>query len=203
MNRNIFLLGSIGLLAALIGVWSASELFSSVSQPVSQPYSVATVMPVPRDLPAISLVDHAAQPFGNQQLEGEWTLLFMGFTNCGHVCPMTMARLRAIKGSLERPVKVLFVSVDPGRDTPAVIDKYVHNFDPEFVGVTGQPQELAVLAAALGAPFYVEQTEDRYTVDHSGAIFIIDPAGKYAGVISPPLEIEAVVADLDRLLGTS
>jgi protein SCO1/2 len=158
------------------------------------------VLPQPRSLPRLSMVDQDAQEFGLDQLQGQWTIVFMGFTNCGHVCPMAMAKLRAIKDTMQQPMQVLFVSVDPGRDTPAVIRDYVHGFDPDFSGITGADQEIAQLANALGAPYFVDNSGDSYVVDHSSAFFIINPDGAFAAVISAPHKAESVAADLDKLL---
>ena len=131
--------------------------------------------------------------------------MFMGFTNCGHVCPTTMVRLRAIASALElevleSEVNVLFVSVDPDRDTPEVIARYVQGFNAGFTGVTGTPAELEKLANTLGAPFFVQVSDERYIVDHSSAIFVINPDGDYAAVISPPHDIALIVSALTEML---
>jgi len=123
----------------------------------------------------------------------------MGFTNCGHVCPMTMARMRAIADEVEYPLNVLFVSVDPGRDTPEVIAEYVRRFDEDFTGVTGEAAEIDKLAAALGAPYVVEISDDKYIVDHSSAIFLIGPDGGFRGVTTAPHDVNKVAADLNQL----
>ena len=129
-----------------------------------------------------------------------WTIVFMGFTSCGHVCPMIMAKLRAIKEAMKMPVEVLFVSLDPESDTPEKIHSYVRGFDASFTGATGAPEEIARFANALGAPYFVDSSADPYIVDHSSALFIVNPAGAFAAVFTAPHEIEPIAAGLDELL---
>ena len=159
-----------------------------------------TVIPAPRGLPEFELVDQDAERFGVEQLRGRWTLLFMGFTNCGHVCPMTMAKLRTIADSVDQPVDVLFVSVDPGRDTPEVVADYVRGFDATFRGVTGTLDEIDKLANALGAPYFVDVTGERYIVDHSSAIFVINPDAALAATITAPHDVVPITGELQDLL---
>ena len=189
-----------GLTAAVAGIWLASMLVDPRPAAVVNNMQFVTVIPTPRGLPELELVDQDAQRFGVEELRDRWTLLFMGFTNCGHVCPMTMAKLRTIADSLDRPVDVLFVSVDPGRDTPAVIANYVRGFDESFRGVTGSPEEIAKLANALGAPYFVDANAERYIVDHSAAIFVIDADAALAATITAPHEVTPIVRELNELL---
>lgn len=182
------------------GLWLSLQLASQTDSQVAQDMMAITVLPEARTLPAIDLVDHHARPFGTENLEGQWSLLFMGFTNCGHVCPMTMAKLRVIHDGVEKPLNVVFLSVDPGRDTPDRIHAYITGFGEAFTGVTGEAAEVDKLASALGVPYFVDDTEGSYTVDHSSALFLIDPSASYAGVISQPLDIDAIVGQLNRLL---
>jgi protein SCO1/2 len=113
---------------------------------------------------------------------------------------MTMAKLRIIRNGVEQPLRVVFMSVDPGRDTPDKIHSYITGFGESFTGITGDPAEIDRLAAALGVPYFVDDAEGSYTVDHSSALFLVDPSASYAGVISQPLEIDEIVAELDRLM---
>jgi protein SCO1/2 len=200
MNKTILIAVVGGIAALLLGIWSATQLISE--QPVvnTSTYSAATVLPQPRMMPPFLLVDQDGQVLEVADLEGHWTIVFMGFTSCGHVCPMVMAKLRAIKDAVQSPVEVLFVSVDPERDTSEKILSYVRGFDASFTGATGAPEEIAKFANALGAPYFVDSSADPYIVDHSSALFIVDPAGAFAAVFTAPHEIEPIAADLDELL---
>jgi protein SCO1/2 len=189
-----------GLAAAGVGLWLASMLIDQRPAAVVNNMQFVTVFPEARKLPEFEFVDQDEQRFGIEELAGKWTLLFMGFTNCGHVCPMTMARLRTIVDSIDRPVDVLFVSVDPGRDTPAVIASYVRGFDEKFRGVTGASDEIEKLANALGAPYFVDASGAQYIVDHSAAIFVINPDAALAATITAPHEVAPIVSELTELL---
>jgi protein SCO1/2 len=186
--------------ALTAGLWLSMQLASNTDRRGMQETSAITVLPQPRALPAVGMVDHHGRPFDTADLEGQWSLLFMGFTNCGHVCPTTMAKLRIIHDGVKKPLRVVFMSVDPGRDTPDRIHSYITGFGESFTGITGDTAEIDELAAALGVPYFVDDAEGSYTVDHSSALFLVDPSASYAGVISQPLEIDEIVAELDRLM---
>jgi len=200
MNKIILIAIVGGIAALLLGIWSAIQLVSE--QPVvnTSTYTAATVLPQPRLLPPFMLVDQDGQVLEVADLEGRWTIVFMGFTSCGHICPMIMAKLRAIKAAVQSPVEVLFVSVDPERDTPDKIHSYVRGFDASFTGASGAPEEIARFANALGAPYFVDSSADPYVVDHSSALFILNPDGAFAAVFTAPHKVEAIAADLDQLL---
>jgi protein SCO1/2 len=187
-------------LALAAGLWLSLQLASNTKDRPAQVASAITVLPQPRSLPAIDMVDHHGRPFSNADLEGQWSLVFMGFTNCGHVCPMTMAKLRIIQDGVEKPLRVVFLSVDPGRDSPAKIHRYITGFGDSFTGITGDAAMIDNLASALGAPYFVDDAEGAYTVDHSSALFLINPSASYAGVISQPLDIDAIIMELDGML---
>jgi len=162
--------------------------------------SAVTVLPSGPALPEFQLFDHHGKPFGRANLENRWSLVFFGFTNCGHVCPMTMAEMGMIRDGVDKSLNVVFLSVDPGRDTPAIIHEYVRSFSEDFIGITGAPEEIDNFAKALGAPYFVTDDGDSYTVDHSSTLFLINPTASLAGVISQPLEIDAIIKDLRDLL---
>ena len=121
-------------------------------------------------------------------MRGRWTFVFFGFVNCPDVCPTTLATLAAVRNSLAdlaepyRP-RVVLVSVDPARDTPAVLAQYVLHFDPSFVGVTGSPAALDTLTRALGVAVIVGPADaaGNYSVDHTAAVFLVDPEAPRRG----------------------
>jgi protein SCO1/2 len=94
-------------------------------------------------------------------------------------------------------LRVVFVSVDPQRDTPAVVAQYVHAFDPKFAGLTGEPAAIAALARAFGvAVNRVELPGGDYTMDHSAVVFLLDAQARIVGIFTPPFEVSPMVADL-------
>ena len=160
-----------------------------------------------RALPAFALLDQAGRPFGPEQLRGHWTLLFFGFVNCPDVCPTTLATLAAARKSLadlpdaEQPA-VTLVSVDPGRDTPEVLARYVAHFDPSFTGITGSTDAINGLASALGVAVIVgpAAADGSYTVDHSAAIFLVNPEGRIAALFGTPHEAGTIARDFRRIV---
>jgi protein SCO1/2 len=159
-----------------------------------------------RALPDFSLIDQQGRAFGPDRLKGRWSLMFFGYTNCPDFCPTTLTtlagvekRLRAAEATV-RP-QVIFVSVDAKRDTPAQLARYVPYFDPEFIGVTAADQKtVESFAAQLGvAVALTPKSDGSYTVDHSAAIFVVNPAGKIAAVLTSPFSAATLQADFQRI----
>jgi len=162
--------------------------------------SAITLLPSGRKLPALEMVNQDAQPFGRVDFAGHWSLVFMGFTNCGDVCPTTMAKVSMIYDGVDKPLSIVFVSVDPDRDTPEIIGKFVAAFNPDFIGITGAPEQIGKLATAFGTSYSVRRSDDSYTVNHLSALFLVDPSASVAGVITQPLKINTLIEELNRLL---
>ena len=145
-------------------------------------------------------------PLALRDLRGKVVLLYFGYTYCPDVCPtnlgfIAMALERLTPQQLER-VQVLFVSVDPERDTPERLAEYGAYFHPKVLGLTGTPEQLAHIAALYGAAYRkVEQPESAtgYLVDHSSYTYLIDPAGNLHGILdhaTAPKRIAAAVREL-------
>ncbi len=152
------------------------------------------LLPTPRELIVDGLTTDSGEGFTTQNLTGAWTLLFFGFTNCPDVCPTTMAELGVAKRELVQKVpevaqqmQVVLVTVDPDRDDPETLGRYVKAFSPDFVGVNGTRESIAKFATQVNVAFgKVPDGEGGYTVDHTGNIVIINPRGHYAGFIKLP-----------------
>jgi protein SCO1 len=180
--------------AALAGFWLASELDREAPRLAS-----GTWLPQPKSLDDFHLTDENGQPYTRAQLTAAPTLVYFGFTRCPDVCPTTLVRLAQIRRQAALPaLRVLFVSVDPQRDTPAVLGRYVHAFDAAFHGATGAPDEIARVARNFGvAVSRVDLPGGDYTMDHSAVVFLVAGAGIVA-VFTPPFEAPAFAADLRR-----
>jgi protein SCO1/2 len=134
-------------------------------------------------------------------------MLFFGYTNCPDFCPATLSTLAAMEKRLRaggagvRP-QVIFMSVDAKRDTPPKLANYVPYFDPEFIGITAADQPaVEAVARQLGVAVIIEPKPDgSYTVDHSGAIFVLDPMGKLAAILTGPFTVDALQADFERIV---
>lgn len=138
----------------------------------------ATVLPEPRPLGEFELRDERGEPLSTAALAGQWHLVFFGFANCPDICPITLQQLalarRRLKAEGEiEDLRILFVSVDPGRDTPAVLAAYAAQFGDGVRAVTADPATLEEFAAALGIFFRVAPADgDDYEVSHSAAVQI-------------------------------
>jgi protein SCO1/2 len=189
---------AIAILAAVaVGVGVA--LHEHNAQPLA--LQAGTALPEPRPLPQFALVDPAGRPVDRARFEGRWSLVFTGFTHCPDVCPTTLAWMAELRRLVGRDdLQFVFVSVDPERDTPAAVGRYLAHFDPALVGATGAREEMERLTAALGlAQVRNPGAGDDYTVDHSTALVLIDYEARLAGYFSAPHERDAILADLAAL----
>ncbi len=177
--------------------------------------------------PPLGLPAHDGRVVSLDDLRGRVVVVFFGFTYCPDVCPATLgslARAMELLGPDAADIQVLFVSVDPARDTPERLATYLRNFHPDFLGLRGSEERLSEVASAWGA-FYQrrdlgeEETgggeqhagrgEDRhadhgegaYLVDHSGRTYVVDRRGRLVLTFPPYLDGQAMAADLVRLLG--
>jgi len=190
--------------AALAGI--AGALIWRHAAPTVE-LTTGTYVSPSRALPDFSLIDDHGRPFGPAQLKGAWSMMFFGYTNCPDFCPTTLTTLAALDKRLRaagapiRP-RVIFVSVDAKRDTPAQLAKYVPYFDPEFIGVTAADQpSIEGVAAKLGVGVIITPKADgSYSVDHSGAIFVLNPGGRLAAVLSGPFTVDALQTDFQRII---
>lgn len=155
-----------------------------------------------------SMTDAAGTPVTAADYRAKAVLLFFGYTHCPDVCPTTLARLQAAIGALRAhrdEVRVLFVTVDPARDSGALLARYASAFGPEVVGLRGTPQQLEALTRryrvtyALGAP----DASGNYDVAHSGGVFVFDGSGRGRLLARPEDSAPAIAADLERLLAGS
>jgi protein SCO1 len=169
--------------------------------------ATGTLLMPSRALPDFSLIDQKGRTFGAADLRGRWSLLFFGYTNCPDFCPTTLTTLAAMEKNLVAAKaavlpRVVFVSVDAKRDTPAQLAKYVPYFDPEFIGLTAADQPgIEGFAKRLGVGVIIQPTADgNYTVDHSGAIFVLDPGGRIAAILSGPFSVGALQSDFQRIV---
>lgn len=196
-----------GAALTLGGGYLAWSSFSAGPMPAGE----VPTMSVVRDrqpLPAFSLQG----PRGlltDADLRGGWSFLFFGYTQCPDICPTALALMKEVGAALvgDKAVppaptfRVVFVSVDPRRDSPELLGQYLAAFDPAFIGVSGGDAALAPLVAALGVYYRRNDATDgkNYTVDHSAAIHLIDPQGRLAAVFSPPQDAARIVADFRRI----
>lgn len=138
-------------------------------------------LPDPLPAPSFSLTSHQGALLSSGDFPGKILAVFFGFTSCPDVCPLTLANLTrtfAILGEAAANVQVLLISVDPARDTPERLERYVESFHPSFLGLTGTEEEIREVADGFGAYFNRVGEGDRYTVDHTARVFIVTPSGE-------------------------
>jgi protein SCO1 len=193
--RVRLLLAVAALAAALGGYWLAQQLDRAGPHLTS-----GTWLPQPKAVRDFALTDTTGRAFTRASLIGAPSLVFFGFTHCPDVCPATLLKLAKVrKAAALRALRVVLVSVDSQRDTPALLGTYVHAFDPAFLGLTGEAQSLGRMAADFGvAANRVELPGGDYTVDHSAAVFLLDARARVVAVFTPPFEVSPLAADLRR-----
>lgn len=137
---------------------------------------------------------------------GKVVVVFFGYTQCPDVCPTTLSDMAEVKKRLGAPgeqLQVIFVTLDPERDTPQVLAQYVPGFDPSFIGLRGTPEETAAVAKDFKV-FYQKvagRTETSYTLDHTAGSYVFDRDGRLRLFVRHANGIDPIVADLKRLLG--
>lgn len=163
------------------------------------------LLPQSRTLPELSLTDQNGRQVQVNELKDKWSLLFFGYTFCPDICPATLAQLRQLQGQLPQEtrdnLRVILVSVDPNRDTPAQLKKYLDYFDAGFIGLTSDEKTLGALANAVSIPYIPADTsKENYTVDHSGNLVLIGPDGTQRGFIRAPINNTKLAAQLPGLI---
>lgn len=142
-----------------------------------------TVLAAPRPIADFTLTDQDGRRRSFSSLRGEPTLIFFGFTHCPDVCPAALTKLKLLhesSGGALKGARVVMISVDGERDTPAVMKKYLASMSPDFVGLTGSPRAVADIAARFSAVAYKEQpgSNGDYAFFHSSQVFLVDRSGR-------------------------
>jgi protein SCO1 len=150
------------------------------------------------------LVDQNGKPFTEANLQGKWHLVFFGYTHCPDTCPTTLNELALALdklGAKKRQVDIVFVSVDPERDTPELMKSYVASFDAPIVALTGNADEVREAAKAFRV-YYAKhpRSDGGYDMDHSAVIYIMDPQGRFTATLTPDTPADAMAQRLEKLV---
>jgi len=154
--------------------------------------AVELAVPVPLRLPP--LVDQQGLPFGDEQLQGQWNMVFFGFTHCPDICPATLSVFRRLSqrlaaGGETASLRCLMVSVDPARDTPQRLAEWLGQYGEGVVGLTGPLSSIRQLARDFGVPFQkMPHDGPHYDMSHGTNIFLVGPDGQRYGFARPPHE---------------
>ena len=136
----------------------------------------------------INLIDHTGKKFGSQTLKNQPSLIFFGFTHCPEVCPTTLSQLSEITDKLKTKIittNIIFITLDPKRDTQEHLKDYISNFNENVIGITGDIINIKKLADNWGV-FYetINSSKDDYTLNHTATVFMLDKKGNYKGTIA-------------------
>ena len=190
------------LLARIIPLWLATALLAC-SPPQPPQLQQGTLLPSAKPIAGFNLINDKGEPFSLDSLQGHWTFAFFGYSHCPDVCPTTLGMLGQVMRRLQASDSIdsmpqgVFVSVDPQRDTPEMLARYVSYFYPDFVGVTGEPAEILALSRQLGILYVRNEgtSKDDYLIDHSAAIILFDPDGKFHALFNVPHDPDKIASD--------
>lgn len=159
----------------------------------------------PKPAPDVTLTDMNGQPAKLTDFAGKVVLLYFGYTFCPDVCPTSLSAFnKALEqmGSKADEVQLVMVSVDPERDTPAVLKSYLANFNPDFIGMTGTEEQIAQAATPFGVIYQKHEgtAATGYLVDHTASLMVLDRAGNMRLVLPFETPPEDIAADLKQML---
>ncbi|MCV2885835.1 SCO family protein [Aestuariibacter sp. AA17] len=184
------LVGIIAAIALILG-----GVLSIYIAPPAPKANYFQAYPQPRALSDFGLTAHSGEMLSPDWLEGKWTLTFVGYTFCPDICPTTLVELKRIYPDLqsiqsEQPIQVLFISVDPARDTTERLAEYIAFFHPEFVAASAEHKVLYPLIRSMGMMYAIadDTSDGEYLVDHSGSVVVINPNGHVVGRFKPVME---------------
>lgn len=185
-NRWIWILAVILLVA---GTLSGAAWYTDKKNSLTD---AVVVYSEPQALEPFTLIDGDGQPFTEQQLQDRWSLVFVGYTFCPDICPTTLSDLSRIYPELAQlsdQVQVIFVSADPARDTPERLKVYTQYFNPNFIAVTAEHEELMPAVQQLGLIYGIfDREEENYLVDHSASIALVNPKGQLHASFRPDFD---------------
>lgn len=186
-------------LAALLAAGTGAALWLRHDAGVEQRLGGTAVAPGVAIGGPFSLTDHTGAPVTEATYRGRMMLIFFGFTHCPDVCPtelQVMAEALEGLGADAARVAPLFITVDPERDTPEALARYVELFDPRIIGLTGTPEEVRAAARAYRVFYAKVQPPDAsdYTMDHSTFLYLMDAEGRFAGLFRHGTTAEEIAA---------
>lgn len=183
---------SVALFALVLGVYVSNHYQSAEVSEHTQVYQKT------RAIEPFELQDQNGKPFTNQQLTDKWSFVFLGYLSCPDICPMTIAKLSRLLPQLQQKtqhdVQVLFISVDPKRDSADKRKQYVEYFHQNIIGLGADHPQLYPFVRNLGLMYSVpdESVLSDYYVDHSASVVLINPLGKISAIFKPLVEHGAV-----------
>ena len=179
LKKRVLLIGiTISFVILLISTFLLSEYIANKNAPKK----------VTAIINSLNLIDHKGYSFKASSLKQQPSLIFFGFTHCPEVCPTTLGELSEIIEGLKNkiiPTNIIFVTLDPKRDTQNHLNEYLNNFNDDIIGVTGSLEDLKILGDNWGVYYEkVSLKNNDYTLNHTATVFMIDKDGNYRGTIA-------------------
>ena len=205
MSKQTKFLIAIAVIAAIGGFIASNKYFNNVEE-----YKFQSLLEYPnkKTFTGFVLNNQNNNKVTIENFSDKWTLLFFGFTHCPDVCPSTLSELQKVFKLIDTKEKpeVLFVSVDPERDTTEHLKKYTAYFNPQFNSATADQANLLAITSQVGVAFHIgehQAGELNYNVDHTAAIFLVNPDKQLHGIFRTPHEAKKIATDLMQLLDNS
>ena len=197
----------IGVIAMLAGLWLAQSTKTDTSASVPARIQGA-IYPSAKIIHPFKLINHKGAEFSNKDLNGHWNIIFIGYTHCPDVCPTTLSLMSEVHQKLSQQKiqapNVIFLSIDPERDTAEIMNTYVEYFNTEFTGITGSLTVINKFSRNLNAVFRKAPglsgkiTKDDYLMDHSSALMLLNPEGKLQAILTAPHTVDGVIDSITK-----
>ena len=201
-KRNV-----IFLLLILFSVTGIFTYFQSLPSLLEKKPSLITgkILVRPMEIDNFELIDQNNEVFNKKSLEGGWTVLFFGYTNCPDVCPTTIYKLAEIKNGIKEDLpsanfNTVLVTLDPDRDSSERLDEYIGYFDETMLGVTGTYENIQSFTSSLSVFYQRINKEEGYDFNHTASIFVFDKDGSLFATMSPANTVGELESDFFTIL---
>ena len=201
-KRNI-----IFILFILFGISGLFTYFQSLPSLLEKKPTLATgkILARPMEIDQFELIDQNNAAFNNKSLEGGWTVVFFGYTNCPDVCPTTIYKLAEIKNGIKEKLPstdfyTVLVTLDPDRDSTERLHEYIGYFDETMLGVTGTYENIQSFTSSLSVFYQRINKEEGYDFNHTASIFVFDKNGLLFATMSPANTIGELTEDFYTIL---
>ena len=201
-KRNI-----IFILLILFSITGIFTYFQSLPSLLEKKPSLITgkILVRPMEIDNFELIDQNNEVFNKKSLEGGWTVLFFGYTNCPDVCPTTIYKLAEIKNGIKEDLpsanfNTVLVTLDPDRDSTERLDEYIGYFDETMLGVTGTYENIQSFTSSLSVFYQRINKEEGYDFNHTASIFVFDKDGSLFATMSPANTVEEIESDFFTIL---
>ena len=201
-KRNV-----IFILLILFGITGLFTYFQSLPSLLEKKPSLITgkILVRPMEIDNFELIDQNNEAFNKKSLEGGWTVLFFGYTNCPDVCPTTIYKLAEIKNGIKEDLpsanfNTVLVTLDPDRDSTERLDEYIGYFDETMLGVTGTYENIQSFTSSLSVFYQRINKEEGYDFNHTASIFVFDKDGSLFATMSPANTVGELESDFFTIL---